>query len=105
MTCDRARALVLQPLANAEDVVAARIHLLECPLCASETADDMVDHVSTRLDILREPGGLLQLTLLVIGGLQVFLDLPDPQDLLDPQDHPADPDPLDPLDHPAHRHP
>lgn len=76
MTCNRARALVLQPLANAEDVVAARIHLLECPLCASETADDMVNHVSTRLDILREPGGLLRLALLVIGGLQVVLALP-----------------------------
>jgi hypothetical protein len=76
MTCDRARSLVLQPLAKAEDVVAARIHLLECPLCASETADDMVDQISTRLDRLREPGGLLRLTLLVIGGLQVFLALP-----------------------------
>lgn len=76
MSCERARALVLQPLAKAEDVVAARSHLLHCPLCASETADDMVENVSSRLDILRQPGGLLRLTLLVIGGLQVLIALP-----------------------------
>lgn len=76
MSCERARALVLQPLAQAEDVVAARAHLLNCPLCASETADDMVEHVSSRLDVLRQPGGFLRLTLLVVGGLQVFIALP-----------------------------
>lgn len=76
MSCERARALVLQPLANSDDVSAARIHLLHCPLCASETADDMVDRVSTRLEILRQPGGLLRLSLLLIGGTQVFLALP-----------------------------
>lgn len=76
MPCERARALVLQPLAKSEDVVAARSHLLNCPLCASETADDMVEHVSSRLDILRQPGSLLRLTLLVIGGLQVLIALP-----------------------------
>jgi len=76
MTCSRARVLVLQPLANAEDVVAARIHILDCPLCASETAEDMVEQVSARLDFLRQPGGLLRMALLVIGGLQVSLALP-----------------------------
>lgn len=76
MSCERARVLVLQPLANVDDVVAARSHLLNCPLCASETADDMVEHVSTRLSILRQPGGLLRLTLLVIGGFQVLIALP-----------------------------
>lgn len=76
MSCERARALVLQPLAKAEDVVAARQHLLNCPLCASETADDMATNVSSRLDLLREPGGMLRLALLLIGGLQVLLALP-----------------------------
>ena len=76
MSCERARALVLQPLAPADDVTAARVHLLNCPLCASETADDMEGRVSTRLYILRQPGGLLRLALLVIGGTQLFLALP-----------------------------
>ena len=74
--CKRARALILQPLADAHDVAVARQHLLECPLCASDTADDMVESISSRLDILREPGGALRLSLLIIGSLQVFLALP-----------------------------
>ena len=76
MSCERARSLVLQPLAPADEVTAARHHLLNCPLCASETADDMVETVSHRLDILRQPGGLLRLFLLLVGGLQVLLALP-----------------------------
>ena len=76
MPCKRARALILQPLADAHDVAVARQHLLECPLCASDTADDMVESISSRLDILREPGGALRLSLLIIGSLQVFLALP-----------------------------
>ncbi len=76
MPCERARALVLQPLADADDVAAARQHLLNCPLCASETADDMAQNVSSRLDLLREPGGMLRLALMLIGGLQVLLALP-----------------------------
>jgi hypothetical protein len=76
MSCKRARALILQPLADAHDVAVARQHLLECPLCASDTADDMVESISSRLDLLREPGGTLRLSLLIIGSLQVFLALP-----------------------------
>lgn len=76
MPCKRARALILQPLADAHDVAVARQHLLECPLCASDTADDMVNSISSRLDILREPGGTLRLSLLVIASVQVFLALP-----------------------------
>jgi hypothetical protein len=63
-------------LADADDVAAARQHLLNCPLCASETADDMAENVSSRIDLLREPGGMLRLALLLIGGLQVLLALP-----------------------------
>jgi hypothetical protein len=63
-------------LADADDMVAARQHLLNCPLCASETADDMAQNVSSRLDLLREPGGMLRLALMLIGGLQVLLALP-----------------------------
>lgn len=76
MPCKRARALILQPLADAHDVAVARQHLLECPLCASDTADDMVESISSRLDILREPGGTLRISLLIVGSLQVFLALP-----------------------------
>jgi hypothetical protein len=76
MSCQRARALILQPLADAHDVAVARQHLLECPLCASDTADDMVNSISSRLDILRDPGGTLRLSLLVIASVQVFLALP-----------------------------
>ena len=76
MPCKRARALILQPLADAHDVAVARQHLLECPLCASDTADDMVNSISSRLDILRDPGGTLRLSLLVIASVQVFLALP-----------------------------
>jgi len=76
MSCQRARALVLQPISNVEDVAIARQHLLECPLCASDTADDKVDSVTSRLDILREPGGTLRLSLLLIASVQVFLALP-----------------------------
>jgi hypothetical protein len=76
MPCKRARALILQPLADAHDVAVARQHLLECPLCASDTADDMVESISSRLDILRDPGGTLRLSLLVIASVQVFLALP-----------------------------
>ena len=76
MSCQRARALVLEPISDAAEVAVARQHLLECPLCASDTADDMVDSISSRLDILREPGGTLRLSLLIIASIQVFLALP-----------------------------
>lgn len=76
MPCKRARALVLQPLADSQELAIARQHLLECPLCASDTADDMVNSISTRIDVLRQPGGMLRLSLLIVSGLQVFLALP-----------------------------
>jgi hypothetical protein len=76
MSCDRARALVLQPLAPADDVAAARTHLLQCPLCASETAGDIEEQVSSQLRLLQEPGSAVRLGLLMIGGFQVLLALP-----------------------------
>ena len=66
----------MQPISDADEVGIARQHLLDCPLCASDTADDMANSISSRLDILREPGGTLRLSLLLIASVQVFLALP-----------------------------
>lgn len=75
ITCAKAKALVLQPLGDADEISAARAHLLECPQCASDTASD-VDHISRALSTLRNPGGVRRTLLFISSAIQIALALP-----------------------------
>ncbi len=75
ITCAKAKSLVLQQIGNANEIAVARAHLLECPQCASDTADD-IDQVSRTLSNLRNPGGVRRAMLLIVSAIQIALALP-----------------------------
>ena len=76
LTCQRAREIVLMDLAPADDVTAARQHLLQCPLCASETADDLDEHAINEINGRRVSSNLILRTLLVVSAVQALIALP-----------------------------
>ncbi len=76
LTCQRAREIVLMDLAPADDVTAARQHLLQCPLCASETADDLDEHAINEINGRRVSSNLILRTLLVVSTIQALIALP-----------------------------
>lgn len=76
LTCQRAREIVLMDLAPADDVNAARQHLLQCPLCASETADDIDEHAINEINGRRVSSNLILRTLLVVSAVQALIALP-----------------------------
>lgn len=76
LTCQRAREIVLMDLAPADDVVAARTHLLQCPLCASETADDVDEDAIKAINSRRQPSSLALRVLLTISSVQALIALP-----------------------------
>ncbi|CAB4660085.1 unannotated protein [freshwater metagenome] len=76
LTCQRAREIVLMDLAPADDVTAARQHLLHCPLCASETADDVDEHVMNEINSRRKPSNLILRILFVVSAVQALIALP-----------------------------
>lgn len=76
LTCQRAREIVLMDLAPADDVTAARLHLLQCPLCASETADDIDEHAINEINGRRVSSNLILRTLLVVSAVQALIALP-----------------------------
>lgn len=76
LTCERAREIVLMDLAPADDVVAARTHLLQCPLCASETADDVDEVVINAINIRRKSSSLIRRVLLAVSTVQTLIALP-----------------------------
>lgn len=63
-------------LAPADDVTAARLHLLQCPLCASETADDIDEHAINEINGRRVSSNLILRTLLVVSAVQALIALP-----------------------------
>jgi bacteriorhodopsin len=63
-------------LAPADDVTAARQHLLQCPLCASETADDLDEHAINEINGRRVSSNLILRTLLVVSTIQALIALP-----------------------------
>jgi hypothetical protein len=63
-------------LAPADDVTAARQHLLQCPLCASETADDLDEHAINEINGRRVSSNLILRTLLVVSAVQALIALP-----------------------------
>ena len=75
LTCAQAKSLVLRPLGDATEIAAARTHLLECPQCASDTADD-IEQVSRSISLLRNPGALRRSLLMVASALQIAVALP-----------------------------
>lgn len=75
LTCARAQSLLLQPLGDIEEISAARAHVLECPQCASDTAED-IQKVTHRINILRNPGSVRRTILFLISALQLMLALP-----------------------------
>lgn len=75
LTCQRAREIVLSDIAPADDVLAARRHLLTCPECASDTADD-IDTRSTAMMAALTPGMLVRRVLLVVSAIQTIIAVP-----------------------------
>ena len=75
MSCDEAKRLILAPLADADDVALARLHVLACDECSSddEAADAILER---RLSALRQPGGPVRAMLLFVGTLQLVMSLP-----------------------------
>jgi bacteriorhodopsin len=63
-------------LAPADDVTAARQHLLQCPLCASETADDLDEHAINEINGRRVSSNLILRTLLFVSAVQALIALP-----------------------------
>ena len=76
LTCQRAREIVLMDLAPLEEVVAARQHLLQCPLCASEMADDIDENAIQEINTRRRASNLVRRILLVISSIQALIALP-----------------------------
>lgn len=76
LTCQRAREIVLMDLAPADDVSAARQHLLQCPLCASETADDFDEDAISKINSRYQPSRLVCRVLLVVSTIQALIALP-----------------------------
>lgn len=76
LTCERARELVLMDLAPADDVAAARRHLLECPACASATADDIDDSTMRAMAPHTTTTPLVRRALLVVSLLQTIIAVP-----------------------------
>lgn len=63
-------------LAPADDMVAARQHLLHCPLCASETADDFDEEAIYEINSRRQSSSLIRRVLLVVSAIQTLIALP-----------------------------
>ena len=76
LTCQRAREIVLMDLAPADDVSAARQHLLQCPLCASDTADDFDKQAINEINNRLQPNTVVQRLLLVVSTIQALIALP-----------------------------
>ena len=75
LTCSRAQQLVLQPVGDAREIASARQHVLECPLCASDTSGD-IQEVHRILQILRNPSVIRRSLLFVASIIQLALALP-----------------------------
>ena len=76
LTCQRARELVLAPVADATLVNAARQHVLTCPRCASNTSDDIDEVAISQINSRRLTHSALRQALLVIATIQSLIALP-----------------------------
>lgn len=76
MDCRTAHRVLLQPVSSAEDRVAARRHMTDCPLCASQEDAAVEEALGMKLSDLRGPPQGLRILLFAVGALQTFLALP-----------------------------
>lgn len=75
--CPRAVSLFLSPVGDADEIRAAREHVLRCPACASTVdADAQTDLAVHTVKVLARPSRLLSLALAVLGVLQVTVAVP-----------------------------
>lgn len=76
MDCRTAQRIIVQPVSNAEDRIAASRHMTECPSCSAQEDAAVEVALGFRLTQLRHPGHYLRIALFLTGGIQTFLALP-----------------------------
>ena len=75
LTCQRAREIVLLDIADAHTAQAARQHLLTCPQCASDTADDIETTVE-QINAQRLPRQSTRKLLFIVSLIQSLIAVP-----------------------------
>lgn len=75
VTCQRAREIVMSDIAPMDEMAEARRHLLTCPVCASDTADDIEEPAAT-ITARLGPGPMLRRILFTIAAVQTIIAIP-----------------------------